>query len=64
VGGVLIGAKNWMVEEDQRLIRAWINMAPMLLLGQIRRSVPFGRGLPPISTNTAHVEPQFVLGKH
>lgn len=32
-GGVSIGAKKWTIEEDQRLIRAWINVGTDAVIG-------------------------------
>jgi len=33
VAGVLIGAKKWTVEEDQRLISVWINIGGNVVVG-------------------------------
>jgi len=41
VGGVAGGAKKWSVEEDKRLIRAWINIGTDAVVGSDRKKSSF-----------------------
>jgi len=41
VGDVTIGAKKWTVEEDQRLIRAWINVGTDAIVGNDQKRSSF-----------------------
>jgi len=43
MGGVLIGAKKWTVEEDQRLIQAWINIGTNAVVGADKKKCSFWR---------------------
>lgn len=40
-GGASIGAKKWTVEEDQRLIRAWINVDTDPIVGNDQKKSGF-----------------------
>ena len=45
VRDVTIGAKKWTVEEDQRLIRAWINIGTDAIVGNDQKRSSFWAGV-------------------
>ena len=44
VGGVSVSAKKWTVEEDERLIRAWINVGMDAVVGNDQKRSDFEHG--------------------
>ena len=41
MGGTVGGAKKWTIDEDQQLIRAWINTGTDLIVGANQRKASF-----------------------